>query len=213
MHKLDLKKDLKQFYQASKGRVSVVDVPAFSFLMVDGQGDPNTSTAYAQAVQALFSVSYTAKFMLKRRADPIDYSVMPLEGLWWAEDMSVFSHQDKSRWKWTMMIMQPDFVSSAVLESAILEVRRKKALAAVDRLRLESFAEGTCAQILHIGPFLEEGPTIERVHRFVGDQSALRGKHHEIYLSDIRRAEPNRWKTIIRQPMHQTKAGSQHIIS
>ena len=213
MHKLDLKKDLKQFYQASKGRVSVVDVPAFSFLMVDGQGDPNTSTAYAQAVQALFSVSYTAKFMLKRRADPIDYSVMPLEGLWWAEDMSVFSHQDKSRWKWTMMIMQPDFVSSAVLESAILEVRRKKALAAVDRLRLESFAEGTCAQILHIGPFLEEGPTIERVHSFICDQSALRGKHHEIYLSDIRRAEPNRWKTIIRQPMHQTKAGSQHIIS
>lgn len=126
---------------------------------------------------------------------------MPLEGLWWADDMSAFAANDKSKWEWTMMIMQPHFVEAAVIQAAIEEVKRKKALPAVDALRLENFTEGLCAQVLHIGPFSEEGPTIQRVHDFIDAKSARTGKHHEIYLSDIRRAEPTKWKTIIRQPM------------
>ncbi|WP_437499204.1 GyrI-like domain-containing protein [Sorangium sp. So ce1099] len=202
MSKVDLKRELKHLYQASAKEVVQVDVPTFQFLMIDGAGDPNTSPEYAEAVEALFSVSYTAKFMVKKGAQGIDYAVMPLEGLWWSDDMSVFTSNDRSRWKWTMMIMQPHFVGEQVIQAAMVEVRRKKkALPAVDALRLESFTEGSCAQILHIGPFTEEGPTIQRVHDFIGARSALAGKHHEVYLSDIRRADPARWKTIIRQPM------------
>jgi len=201
MEKIDLKKKLKQLYQPSAKQVVQVDVPAFQFLMIDGEGDPNTSKEYAQAVEALFSVSYTVKFMVKKQPHGIDYAVMPLEGLWWADDMSVFTANDKSKWKWTMMIMQPEFVARAAIDAAIAEVKRKKALPAVSKLRLESFTEGACAQILHVGPFSEEGPTIQKVHDFIHSKSRLAGKHHEIYLSDIRRADPAKWKTIIRQPM------------
>ena len=201
MEKIDLKKKLKQLYQPSAKQVVQVDVPAFQFLMIDGEGDPNTSQEYAQAVEALFSVSYTVKFMVKKQPHGIDYAVMPLEGLWWADDMSVFTANDKSKWKWTMMIMQPEFLARAAIDAAIAEVKRKKALPAVSKLRLESFTEGACAQILHVGPFSEEGPTIQKVHDFIHSKSRLAGKHHEIYLSDIRRADPAKWKTIIRQPM------------
>jgi hypothetical protein len=200
MRKVDLKKELKQPYQASAKEVRAVEVPAFQFLMIDGEGDPNTSPAYPEAVEALFSVSYTAKFMMKK-AQAVDYGVMPLEGLWWSDDLSVFAAGDKSKWKWTMMITQPSFVPSSVIDAALGEVRKKKGLGAVDRLRLENFAEGSCAQVLHVGPFATEGPTIERLHAFIDARAARRGKHHEIYLSDIRRAAPAKWKTIIRQPM------------
>ena len=199
--KVDLKRDLKHLYLPSAKEVVQVEVPAFRFLMIDGVGDPNTSPEYAAAVEALFSVSYTAKFMVKKGPQKTDYAVMPLEGLWWSDDMSAFITNDRSKWKWTMMIMQPDFVEKSVIQAAIAEVKRKKSLPSVDGLRLEKFAEGRCAQILHIGPFSEEGPTIQRVHAFIEERSALAGKHHEVYLSDIRRADPRKWKTIIRQPM------------
>lgn len=201
MNRIDLKKELKQFYGASARHIAQVEVPAFRFLMVDGEGDPNTSPAYAQAVEALFSVSYTAKFMVRKGPQAVDYPVMPLEGLWWADDLSAFAAGDRSKWKWTMMIMQPHFVANEVIEEAVAAVRRKKQLAGLDKLRLETFAEGPCAQVLHVGPFSEEGPTIERLHAFIAARSGLTGKHHEIYLSDIRRADPKNWKTIIRQPM------------
>ncbi len=201
MQKIDLKKELKHLYQQSAKEVVQVEVPTFQFLMVDGEGDPNTSQEYAQAVEALFSASYTAKFMVKKGPQGIDYAVMPLEGLWWADDMSVFIANDKSRWKWTMMIMQPYFVATEVIQAAISEVKRKKALPAVGKLRLEAFSEGNCAQVLHIGPFSEEGPTIERLHSFIDARTGRDGKHHEIYLSDIRRADPAKWKTIIRHPI------------
>jgi hypothetical protein len=201
MKKVDLKKEMKHLYQASAKDVVQVEVPALKFLMVDGTGDPNTSQEYAQAVEALFSVSYAAKFMVKKGPQEIDYSVMPLEGLWSADDMSAFVANDRASWKWTMMIMQPHFVAHEIIEAAIAAVRSKKRLPGIDKLRLEEFAEGRCAQILHVGPFSEEGPTIERLHAFIDARSGLTGKHHEIYLSDIRRADPKKWKTIIRQPM------------
>lgn len=201
MTKVDLRKELKHLYAPSAKAVVEVQVPAFTFLMIDGQGDPNHSTAYAEAVEALFTVSYTAKFMLKKAPKGRDYAVMPLEGLWWADDLNAFVQGDRAKWRWTMMIMQPAFVPESVLRAAISEAAAKKKLPGIARLRIEQFEEGRCAQTLHIGPFTEEGPTIERVHAHIQARSALAGKHHEIYLTDIRRADPARWKTIIRQPM------------
>ena len=201
MSKIDLKKEMKPLYQPTTREVVQIEVPTQKYLMVDGEGDPNTSQEYAHAVETLFSVSYTAKFMVKKGPQSIDYSVMPLEGLWWADDMSAFVANDKAKWKWTMMILQPSFVANEIIDAAVAEVRRKKNLPGIDRLRLENFSEGLCAQILHVGPFSEEGPTIERLHEFIDSRSGRRGKHHEIYLSDIRRADPKKWKTIIRHPM------------
>ncbi|MCX7089186.1 MAG: GyrI-like domain-containing protein [Methylococcales bacterium] len=201
MAKVDLKKEFKHLYKPSAKAVVEVDIPTFNYLMVDDEGDPNASQEYAQAVEALFSVSYTAKFMVKKGIQALDYAVMPLEGLWWADDMAAFISNDKARWKWTMMILQPSFVENEVIESAIVAVRKKKNIVAISKLRLESFTEGRCVQVLHIGPFSEEGPTIARVHDFITSCAVRAGKHHEIYLSDIRRADPKKWKTIIRHPM------------
>lgn len=201
MEKIDLKKDWKQLYLASAKAVAEVDVPPLHYLMVDGRGDPNTTPAYAEAVEALFSVAYTAKFMLKKGPQQIDYAVMPLEGLWWADDMAAFEANDRSQWRWTMMILQPDFVGADIIDAAMAEVRKKKALPGVARLRFESFTEGHCAQLLHVGPFSEEKPNIDRLHAYIDERGGRRGKHHEIYLSDIRRAAPDKWKTIIRHPM------------
>lgn len=201
MDKIDWKKKYSELYKASAKKVVEVHVPAFHFLMVDGTGYPGTSKEYTEAVEALFAVSYTAKFMVKKGAHAVDYAVMPLEGLWWADDMSTFARGDKQGWKWTAMVLQPDVVSDATIHAAIAEVKRKKELPGLSRLRLEEFTEGKCAQVLHVGPFTEEGPTIERLHAYIEEHGKLRGKHHEIYLSAIRRADPSKWKTIVRQPM------------
>ncbi|MGC4031042.1 MAG: GyrI-like domain-containing protein [Tepidisphaeraceae bacterium] len=201
MPKVDFKREFKQYYSASAKRVAEVDVPAMRYLMIDGRGDPNTSADYAAAVEALFSVSYTAKFDLKRQDVNKNFAVMPLEGLWWADDWSAFTFENRSAWRWTMMILQPPLLQYETIERAIGTVRRKKQLPALDRLRLETFTEGRAAQVLHVGPFADEGPTIERLHAFILESGKLAGKHHEIYLSDVRRAQPAKWKTIIRQPM------------
>ena len=202
MEKLDLKKELKHLYQTPAKEVVEVDVPTMNYLMVDGEGDPNIVSAFAEAVETLFTVSYTLKFMVKKGVLATDYGVMPLEGLWWADDMTKFSIADKSNWKWTAMIAQPPFVTQAMLDAALAEVKNKKNPAALSQLRFEAFTEGKCAQILHIGPFSDEGPTIARLHKFIETNGGkLRGKHHEIYLSDIRKAAPEKWKTIIRQPL------------
>jgi hypothetical protein len=202
MTKIDFKHELKKLYQTTVKEVVAVDVPPMNFLMVDGQGDPNTAQDYADAIEALFAVAYTLKFMVKKGPLALDYGVMPLECLWWADDMTHFDTGDKSEWKWTAMVMQPPFITPAMVYAAIAEVQQKKHPAALDKLRIKTFAEGKCAQTLHVGPFSEEGPTIEKVHQFINARSELRGKHHEIYLSDIRKAAPENWKTIIRQPMH-----------
>jgi hypothetical protein len=202
MQKIDFKKVLKHLYLPSVSKIERVDVPPLNYLMVDGKGDPNTEEFYRQAVEALFTLAYALKFMIKKGPLAIDYGVMPLEGLWWADDMATFSLGDKSNWKWTMMIMQPDFITSETVAAAMDEVRKKKNPVALSKVRFEFFAEGVAAQTLHIGPFAEEGPTIERIHSFISDSGhQLTGKHHEIYLSDIRRAAPKNWKTVIRQPM------------
>jgi hypothetical protein len=202
MEKLDLKKQWKNLYEAKAGVIVAVDVPPLTYLMVDGEGDPNTAQSYQQAVEALYSLSFTLKFSIKKSLRAIDYGVMPLEGLWWADDPRVFHEADKSTWKWTAMIVQPEFLAQAEVDAAIAEVRKKKNLAALDRVRFETLTEGLAAQVLHVGPFSAEGPLIQRLHDFIhtaGKQ--LRGKHHEIYLGDPRRTAPEKLKTILRQPM------------
>ncbi len=199
--KLDLKKQHKEIYAPSAKKVSMLDLGPMSYLMIDGKGAPE-SAGYARAVQALFAVSYTMKFITKKGPKALDYGVMPLEGLWWADDMAHFSTaRDKSQWQWRMMIRQPDFITEADIAIALEAAAKKKSPPDTSGLRLKTFTEGPCAQILHIGPFEAEGPTIERLHKGIeaaGGQ--LSGKHHEVYLSDIRRAAPEKWRTILRQP-------------
>ncbi len=195
---MDLKRTLRTVYTASREPM-LVDVPELAFLMIDGHGDPNTAAGYTDAVQALFAVSYAAKFELKR-AGVLDYAVMPLEGLWWTPDMTSFSVEDKSAWDWTMMIMQPDEATPEIMASARSTAARSTRLCAVERLRLERFDEGTAAQLVHVGPYATEGPTVQSLHEFVAAHGLERaGKHHEIYLSDPRRSAPEKVRTIVRQ--------------
>jgi hypothetical protein len=202
MEKLDLKKQWKHLYQPPADEITTVTVPPLTYLMVDGQGDPNKSKTFEQAVEALYSLSYTLKFSLKKSPRAIDYGVMPLEGLWWADDPRVFFQIDKSAWKWTAMILQPEFISRANVDTACDEVPRKKNPAALDRVRFEILEEGECVQTLYLGPFSKEGPTIQRMHDAIhGAGNELYGKHHEIYLSDPRRTAPAKLRTILRQPM------------
>lgn len=201
MEKLDLKREHKELYNPSAKAISVVKVPAMNFLMVDGAGDPNVAQAYKDAVEALYAVSYALKFKIKREQD-VDYVVMPLEGLWWVDDMSQFTVLDKAAWKWTMMIMQPKFVTAKMVQHAIEQVAKKKELAALSRVRFGKFTEGLAAQILYFGAYVDEGPTIQKIHQHIHDTGHhLHGKHHEIYLGDPRKTAPAKLKTVIRQPM------------
>jgi hypothetical protein len=199
---LDFKRQLKHLYQPSAKEFVVVDVPPMQFLMIDGHGDPNTAQEYQDALEALYAVAYTLKFASKK-ALGMDYVVPPLEGLWWAEDMDVFTaSSDKSTWDWTMMIMQPEWVTQEMFEEAVAQVEKKKNPPALPRLRLETYDEGSAVQIMHIGPYAAEGPTIARMHAFIAENGyEPAGKHHEIYLSDPRRTAPEKMKTVLRQPI------------
>ena len=202
MRKIDYKKELKHLYRPSAKKVETVDVPRMNFLMIDGKGDPNTSQEFKDAIGVLYPLSYTLKFMIKKGEIGVDYGVLPLEGLWWADDMSSFVDDRREHWQWTLMIMQPELVTEQMVQEANAQVLKKKNPVSLPLVRFESFEEGKVAQILHIGPFSEEGPSVEKVHAFIEESgSQRRGKHHEIYLSDIRRAAADNWKTIIRQPM------------
>src|SRR3954463_1585598 len=178
---IDLRRERAALYTAT-GTPSFVDLPELPYLMIDGHGDPNTAAEYAAAVQALYSVAYTLRFALKRRPEPVDAPVMPLEGLWWTADMATFSTDDKSAWDWTLMIAIPDLVTTADVEDARAAAARKHPDAPLDQVRLAAFAEGRCAQVLHVGPYRAEGPTVAALHAFIAASGcALPGKHHEIY--------------------------------
>lgn len=201
---LDLKRKYKFLFNPTPKQVTVVDVPLLQYLMLDGAGNPNTAQAYQDAVNALYSLAYTLKFMLKKDVThPVDYPVMALEGLWWTPDMRDFSVQRKDDWLWTMMIMQPDIVTPALVEQAREQAAARKGdLPALGKVRLETFAEGLCAQIMHIGPYAAEAPTVEKLHGYIHENGyRMIGKHHEVYLSDPRKADPARMKTVLRQPI------------
>ena len=199
MEKVDFKKQLKHLYRPPAKNAVAVEVPVMNFLMLDGEGDPNSAPAYGEAVEALYAVAYALKFMIKKGPQAVDYGVLPLEGLWWVEDMRQFSVENKSAWQWTMMIMQPEYVTRELYEAALVQVEAKKGPPALGKMRLESYAEGLSAQIMHSGPYAAEAPTIEKLHQFIADQGyQRRGKHHEIYLGDPRRTAPERLKTVIK---------------
>ncbi len=198
--KTDFKKDLKHLYNPSAKTVSEVVVPAINFLMIDGQGSPGECQAYTDAIQTIFPVAYALKFAIRKSAG-FDFGVLPLEGLWWADDMNDFVNGNRDNWLWTIMIMQPDVVTKELFIQTLAEVKTKKKLAAVDRIRFESYSEVRSAQLMHLGPFAAEGPNIARIHQFIQDQGGKpSGKHHEIYLSDIRKVAPEKMKTVLRQP-------------
>jgi len=198
--KIDLKKELKDLYSPPAKEITVVDVPAMNFLLVKGEGAP-TSLEYREAIEALFSIAYTLKFMVKK-GKGIDYAVMPLEGLWWMDDMTNFSIDRKDEWKWTAMIMQPKYVTADDFKAAVEQAKKKKNPAALPKVTFESFKEGPAAQIMYIGPFSAEGPTIAKMHEHIQKSGhTLNGKHHEIYLNNPATTASEKLKTILRQPM------------
>ncbi len=199
MTDIDLSKTYRDHYTASS-EPAVVDIPGRSYLMIDGEGDPTTAPSYREAVEALYPIAYAIRSEVKKtRGDA--YKVMPLEGLWWADDMAAFA-ENRDVWKWTLMILQPPVVTVELVDPLIGATTRKKQLAAGDRVRFEIMAEGLCAQILHVGPYSTEGPTIAKLHDFIRTGGwQLRGKHHEIYLGDPRKSPPEKLKTILRQPV------------
>lgn len=201
MAKIDLKKSISG-YTAKADEPAIVTVTNQNFLMIDGFGNPNTASAYKDAVQALFSLSYALKFHIKKSDAAIDYGVMPLEGLWWADDMDDFQLGSKDNWKWTAMIMQPQWVDAYMVQAVCGDVTKKKQLPSLDDVRFEAFDEGLVAQVLHVGPYTDEAPTIQALHMFIEAKGyRLRGKHHEVYLSDPQRSAPEKLRTIIRQPV------------
>jgi hypothetical protein len=200
MIKTDMKQELKELYRAGIGP-TFVDVPEMKFLMVDGKGNPNLSQDFQDAVGALYSVSYGVKFALKK-AEGANHTVMPLEGLWWAADMDAYRQRQYSTWEWTLMIAQPAELTADLVKEVTAAAWRKRQLAALWNVRLETFREGRAAQVLHVGPYATEASTIDRLDAFVAAEGyVLRGRHHEIYLGDPRRSAPERLKTIIRHPV------------
>ncbi|MEV7692304.1 GyrI-like domain-containing protein [Microbacterium sp. NPDC089189] len=207
--KLDVKKDLDG-YQARRGQFRVIEIPVTRYLMVDGHGDPNTSPAYTQALQALYPVAYTLKFASKRELGR-DYVVPPLEGLWWADDMDAFTTaRDKSQWDWTMMLMVPEWIDETMFHAAVAAVEAKGSADRLEDVRIEALAEGLCVQTLHLGSFDDEAAVLEEMHQeFIPGQGLrLSGKHHEIYVSDVRKVAPDKLRTILRQPVTRTSRSS-----
>jgi hypothetical protein len=204
--KLDLQKELKHLYAPSAKTIELVDVPRFRYAMVDGQLEPGqapeTSLAFQDAMQALYGISFTLKFMSKlRKSNPVDYKVMALEGLWWT-DARGFSFDKSEPWQFTLMIMQPEHITRKMYQEALQKLQDKKDNPALSRLRFEGFHEGLCIQTMHVGPYDQEPATIARMKSFAEESELLfRGKHHEIYLGDPRRCKPERLKTVLRQPV------------
>jgi hypothetical protein len=198
--KVDLKKTLDA-YRATSGTFRVLEVPPTQYLMIDGHGDPN-GASFQDAISALYPVAYKLKFASK--ATGRDYVVMPLEALWSAPDMAAFtSRRDKSQWDWTALILVPDWTTPEAFREAVNAVAAGDPPTRLAEVRLETLEEGRCVQTLHLGPFDEEGPTLARMHdEFIPEQGfRMSGRHHEIYLSDLRKVEPSKLRTILRQPV------------
>ncbi|HWV50309.1 MAG TPA: GyrI-like domain-containing protein [Microbacterium sp.] len=203
--KLDFKKSLDA-YTARQGVFRVLEVPPLSYLMIDGHGDPNTAPEFTTAVEALYPLAYTLKFTSKRELGR-DFVVMPLEGLWWADDHASFTTaRDKSRWSWTLMLLQPEWIDDAMVADAVATASAKNPSARIGEVRFETLTEGLCVQTLHVGTFDDEAPVLARMHDEFIPQNGLSmtGRHHEIYLSDPRRGDPAKRRTILRQPVART---------
>lgn len=202
MEKIDFKKQLPLLYAPKNTEWHEVTVPSMLFLKIDGAGDPNVSPDYKAAVEALYSLSYTLKFMSKKELSK-DYVVSLLEGLWYADDLSVFESGDKSSYEWTMMIMQPDWITADMVERARALVALEYPEHPYDHVRFEAYQEGASLQLLHVGSYDQEAPKLYALHHEIMPQNKLQfnGHHHEIYISDPRKIPSEKLKTILRQPI------------
>jgi hypothetical protein len=207
MDKIDLERELARLYSPKNRDWELVDVPAMNFLMVDGKGDPNTANDYSDAVEAIYSVSYAIKFTSKRTLGR-EYGVLPLEGLWSADGPAVFARADKDQYQWTMMIMQPEWITPTLISQAMETTAAKKHLPALSKMRFERYEEGPSLQLLHVGSYDDEAPKLKQLHDeyMPGRGLTFNGRHHEIYLSDPRKTAPAKLKTILRQPIRQSDA-------
>lgn len=210
MKKLDLKKQYKDLYNPGAKKVVLVKVPRLNFIMLDGTIPPNMPVGdapdYQNALETLYGLSYTLKFMLKlREKNPIDYTVMPLEGLWWTKGSDKDPNVSrKQAWYFTAMIMQPKPVTAALFAEARKQLRAKRdpIPAMLNKARFAAFEEGPAIQIMHLGPYSQEPTTIAKMVEFAIDNSyKIHGKHHEIYLGDPRRTAPAKLKTVLRHPV------------
>ncbi|MBV6394376.1 MAG: hypothetical protein KPEEDBHJ_03631 [Anaerolineales bacterium] len=216
MKSLDLKKQFKHLYQPSAKKIEALQVPKLQFAMIDGAiekgSEPGKSSSFAKATETLYGLSYTLKFMFKKRkTNAVDYPVMALEGLWWVED-GFFDITVKDNWFYTLMIMQPEIVTREIFEEAREQVRKKKGDSdMLNMARLAHFEEGLCVQTMHIGPYATEPATIERMKEFMATNGLkdavgpIGGKHHEIYMSDPRKSAPEKMKTVLRHPVVKVK--------
>ena len=203
MDRIDFKKTLAQLYNPKNTQEwELVDVPEMNFLMIEGEGNPNTAKSFTEAIEALYSTSYTLKFMSKRSLGK-DYGVSVLEGLWYADDMGVFEAANKEAYKWTLMIMQPEWITQEMVDEARTQVNAKKQLAALPLITFQPYREGISLQLLHVGSFDDEAPKLNELHHeyMPAHQYEFHGHHHEIYLSDMRRTAPEKLRTILRQPI------------
>jgi len=213
---LDLRKEMKAFYAPSAKQPEIIDVPEFQFAVIDGRiepgSEPGLSPAFAQALAALYGISYTLKFNSKQGVGgamaaidsmaAIDYPVMPLEALWWIED-GEFSLERKDNWVWSARIMQPAHISAEMFAQGVAKLRKKRGDSpALELLRLERFHEGLAVQMMHIGPYSQEPATVAKMDALIAAKGYVkRGKHHEIYLGDPLRADPEKLKTVLRHPI------------
>lgn len=208
MSKIDYKKDFKAWYKAPEKGCVFIDIPPLQYLMIDGAGDPNTAPAFHAAVEALYGIAYTIKFSAKKSGIGPEYSIAPLDGLWWCEGMEegCFDPENRSLWRWTLMLVQPAHIDGAMLHSAVAQMDAKGKKGPFGDLRLATLEEGPCIQTLHVGPYSDEAPSIAAMHRHIEDQGYVpHGRHHEIYLSDPRRTSPEKLKTILRQPVRKSE--------
>ena len=215
MKTLDLKRKLHHLYVPSARKVEVVQVPALQFAMLDGQIEkaqvPSTSPGFQEAMAAMYGIAYTLKFMLKKRPRaPVDYPVMAMEGLWWVKG-GTFDITKKDNWLYTLMILMPDVITQALFAEGIAEIRSKRGDSpSLRKLRLRTFEEGLCMQIMHVGPYAAEPATVDRMHAFAQENGYVDlvgrgGKHHEIYMGDPRRADPAKLKTVLRHPIKKAR--------
>jgi hypothetical protein len=200
--KIDLKKELKNLYKPSAKKVSIVNVPEMKFLMLNGRGVPERSQEFQDAIQAVYGVAYTIKFTLKEDPSIPDFTVMPLESLWWISGGATFDKAEGSAWRWTVMVAQPHFITEEHLAAAKKKLKQKAGGPSVSNVRLRSFDEGLSAQMMHIGSYSSIGDSVKKVEDYAKENGyKLRGRHHEIYLSDPRRVAPEKLKTIVRRPL------------
>lgn len=201
--KISLTAQWKSLYQPSAKAPALVQVPPANYLMIDGTGSPNNNPRFQAAIETLYPLAYSLKFAVRKIKD-IDYGVMPLEGLYWGtpKEMTHFTEEDKARWSWTLMILQPMWVNQELYEKQYLDVKRKKSPPLIDEIRFETFSEGLVTTILHIGSFDSEEVNVLRMHQLAFDQGyELAGKHHEIYLNDFTRTAQEKLKTVLRHPI------------